>query len=309
MRYFSLAVLAWTFTCTGANAEDQSKTLDQEVLAKYIGSWNIQFDEDYPFSKGTGRADWILNEAYVEHAADFTARFVRHDLTVKILTTYDRNKKRFQRWSFASNGRSFESTGAWDPDAETMTWISEQFEPLTKATIRTTSTERFLADGRIEVVSIGKNGDRIVGQSTKTFQPIDAFANPPDTKSGEELQSTPLDGVWVLEAYKKYDLDLAGDRLPDYLHGHTRTFRKHQMTLMSKRGKQEFAFTVNDGAMPKEFDVLMEGDGERLRKKKAIYRIEDEVLQVAEGSVARPTSFEPTKAKQFSVYIYRRKQN
>jgi uncharacterized protein (TIGR03067 family) len=136
-----------------------------------------------------------------------------------------------------------------------------------------------------------------------------AFADPPDTTLDEELQSTPLDGVWVLEAYKKYDFELAGDRLPAYLHGHTRTFAKHKMILASKRGRQEFPFLVNAAATPKELDVLIKTDGDRQIKAKAIYRIEGDVLQIAEGSPARPASFAPTKKKQFSVYTYRRQKN
>jgi uncharacterized protein (TIGR03067 family) len=136
-----------------------------------------------------------------------------------------------------------------------------------------------------------------------------AFADPPHAKLDEKLQSTPLDGVWVLEAYKKYDMELAGDRLPAYLHGHARTFAKHRMTLVSRRGTQEFPFSVNAAAMPKELDVLIKTDGDRQIKSKAIYRIEGDVLQIAEGSPARPASFVPTKKKRFSVYTYRRKKN
>ena len=135
------------------------------------------------------------------------------------------------------------------------------------------------------------------------------FADPPNARLDEELQSTPLDGVWVLEAYKKYDLEIEGDRLPDYLQGHTRTFAKHRMTLVSKRGRQEFPFSVNAAAMPNEFDALIKTDGDRQRKSKAIYRVEGDVLQIAEGSPTRPASFEPTKKKQFTVYTYRRKKN
>ena len=81
------------------------------------------------------------------------------------------------------------------------------------------------------------------------------------------------------------------------------------MTLVSKRGKQEFTFSVNDDAMPKEFDVLIEREGERPGKLQGVFRIEGDVLHIAEGSVARPTSFEPTKEKRFTVYTYRRKKN
>lgn len=158
MRYALIFAFALTFI--GAWAAELESFPEQDVLARYIGSWTIEFDEDDAFSNGVTEVSWSLNKAYVEHDSAFEARFVASDLQVKQLTTFDSGEKRFKRWSFASNRRSFQSTGTWDAASNTMTWTSEKMDTRRRRIV-TTTTERFLEDGTIHSIALIKHGDHV----------------------------------------------------------------------------------------------------------------------------------------------------
>jgi hypothetical protein len=141
------------------------------VLSRHVGNWDVRFDRDDPFSVGTITGQWALGGAYLEETGEFVARLVPKNVTIKTLTKYDEGENKFKRWTFLSNGRELVSMGTWEPDTNTMTWISEKYEPLSKRTIVATSTEEFRADGTVMVSTISKDADREVGRSSQVRTP------------------------------------------------------------------------------------------------------------------------------------------
>ena len=159
------------FVFSSANESTLAKSTELEVLSRYVGDWDLDFDPDDPFSQGTLTGEWVLGGAYLEQTGEFKARFVRSDVTVKILTTYEVDTKQYKRWSFVSNGRAFLSTGTWEPKTNTMNWVSEHFEPLSKRTILAKATEEFRDDGTIEVSEVSTDAGREVGRSVERRTP------------------------------------------------------------------------------------------------------------------------------------------
>lgn len=164
-------VLAFGAVITCANDNTRSKSLELDVLSRYIGNWDVAFDSDDPFSTGTLTAQWVLGGAYLEQTGEFKARFVRSDVTIKTLTTYEVDTKQYKRWSFVSNGRALVSSGTWEPSTNTLTWVSEQFEPRLKRTILVKTIEEFRKDGIIEVCKVSTDSGREVGRSIQLRTP------------------------------------------------------------------------------------------------------------------------------------------
>lgn len=162
---FLLVAFGAVVLSANENTHPQPKPLD--VLSRYTGSWQITFDPDDPFSTGSRTGQWVLGGAYLEESGERKARFVGRDVTTKTLTTYDSDTKQYKRWSFVSNGRALESTGTWEAKTNTMTWVSERFEPLSKRTILSTATETFRDDGTIAVSKVSTDGNREIGRSSE----------------------------------------------------------------------------------------------------------------------------------------------
>lgn len=86
---------------------------------------------------------------------------------MKILATYDEDSKKFKRWCFASNGGDFTSSGNWNPEAETMIWVTEQVAPDSKLIV-TETTIAFKNENTIEVTSVSTDDSgREVGRMTE----------------------------------------------------------------------------------------------------------------------------------------------
>jgi hypothetical protein len=171
IRALTFCLIACIAVVLPANESTRSESTGREVLSRQVGSWDVRFDADDPFSAGTLNGQWVLGGAYLEQTGEFTARFVPSDVTIKTLTKYDEGDQQFKRWSFLSNGRELLSIGTWEPGTNTMTWVTEKYEPLSKRTVVVTSTEEFRADGTVIVSKVSKNADGEIGRSSELRTP------------------------------------------------------------------------------------------------------------------------------------------
>lgn len=165
IRTLTFGMIAFGFLVASAEENALPKSPELDVLSRYVGVWDIAFDPDDPFSQGSLNGEWVLGGAFLEQTGELKARFVSRDATTKVLTTFDVGTKQYKRWSFVSNGRSFESSGTWDSKTSTMTWVSEQLDPSSKRTVLTKTTEEFRDAGTVEVCKVATSAGREVGRS------------------------------------------------------------------------------------------------------------------------------------------------
>ncbi|TWU33237.1 DUF1579 family protein [Novipirellula artificiosorum] len=165
IRTLSIVCLGLIVLVASAKRSTPSKSTERGVLRGYVGDWDLAFDADDPFSQGTLSGECVLGGTYLEQTGELKARFVPYNAKIKVLTTYDANTSQYKRWAFLSNGRSLSYTGTWDPKTTTMVWVSEYSEPLSKQTVRTTTTEEFRDGDTIDVSKVSMSGGREVGRS------------------------------------------------------------------------------------------------------------------------------------------------
>ena len=167
IRALAFAFFGFGLLSASANEGASSKTAELDVLSRYVGDWNLAFDADDPFSRGTLTAEWTLDGAYLEQQGQLTARFVPKDVKIRTLTTYDADTKQYKRWAFLSNGRRMTYAGTWDSKTSTMVWESERLEAKSGQTVRTKSTEAFRDEDTIEISKVSVSSGREIGRSTE----------------------------------------------------------------------------------------------------------------------------------------------
>jgi hypothetical protein len=144
------------------NRPDESKVLD-----RLVGEWQTEFavkavgSSDKPKAEMTQvKAESILGGRFVE-TIEGPKNYA--------LTWFDAGTTQYRQWCFGSSGLFCDFTGAWNPEAKTMTWKSV-------SDIAIVSTEVFKSDNRFESKAIlraadGKTLIEVVGTSVR--QPRD----------------------------------------------------------------------------------------------------------------------------------------
>jgi hypothetical protein len=92
--------------------------------------------------------------------------------------TYDPRAKVYRRWVFGKDAFSFESTGTWDVENETVTWVREQPGAGKDMCIRTTAVGRFASDGSYESTSTTTQGKEVLFRFHTTYTRTNAAKVP-----------------------------------------------------------------------------------------------------------------------------------
>src|SRR5262245_32204268 len=105
-----------------------------QVLAPLVGQWTTKWDvrpslqepEGYT-AEGQATGQWLHNRHFIR--VEGTATSPKHRMETTTLYTYDRSKRIYRRWLFASTSLTTESEGRWDQAKRTMTWKSVGLVP------------------------------------------------------------------------------------------------------------------------------------------------------------------------------------
>jgi hypothetical protein len=134
-------------------AEGPSKEVPElEPLNHYAGNWGSEMTIkgiEKPI-KATVEGKWIHNGLFLQQTWRTEAEGDMPSRSGTTIMTYDPRKKAYRSWSFNSAGGMFESQGAWDAKARTMTWTMRDTD--SGATMTTKAT--FAEDGNGETWSI-----------------------------------------------------------------------------------------------------------------------------------------------------------
>ena len=135
-----------------------------KVLSQYAGDWDLAYtSKDAPFKRGEYHAKWTLNGRFLQRTGKLEAVFTRpKTLRLQTFLTYDPIAGAYRSSTFLSNGRTLESSGTWDPETRTMTWVSTNRDNK----ILTTTTETFADDGSYRWTNVSIKEGRDIGRST-----------------------------------------------------------------------------------------------------------------------------------------------
>jgi len=148
-----------------------SKSDELKVLDRFIGTWNVkgmnkrtEWNPEEQHFTGRGQFQWELKGQALSCQARFQFPGQTEDYDFMILRTFDKEKKVFRNWYFDSIGafpRS-DTTGQWNPNSQTLTWITNLGEGRTQ-----TGIERFLDKDTIQWSSVTKDKKGIIFQDTQ----------------------------------------------------------------------------------------------------------------------------------------------
>jgi len=137
------------------------KSDELKVWDQYVGTWNLkgvnkraEWNPEEQHFTGRAQIQWDLKGQFTNCQARFHFSGQTEDFDFLLLRTYDKEKKVFRSWYFDSNGvfpRS-DTTGRWNPNAQTLTWTTDMGEGRTQTTI-----DRFLDKDTMQWSSVTKD--------------------------------------------------------------------------------------------------------------------------------------------------------
>ena len=143
---------------SSASADDGKKGAapgvpELKVLEKLIGSWDEVAElPDGSKIKAIGSAKWVLGGTHIQSTYSISLAD-GSQLEHLTLMSWDSKKKVYRSWMFSSSGDPLESTGAWDQEAQTLTFESK---PNARGVTISSST-RFTSDDKLEWSVEGKD--------------------------------------------------------------------------------------------------------------------------------------------------------
>lgn len=136
-------------------------------LAHYVGEWDIRITTpNSGYATGHVSSKWILDGHFVEQQGTLTSANGSETLEVRTLITYIVEERRYQSWTFLSNGSAISRTGAWDPDTLSFSYTGNDngMTVVTSADFSREGTETW----QIAVISdIGAENVVISGVNTR----------------------------------------------------------------------------------------------------------------------------------------------
>lgn len=145
-------------------AQDEGTTgkAELQLLSKYIGTWDIKYENSDPKDAGavvTG--EWVLDGKYVRRTGKLTHAKNSHFIE---MLTFDESQKCYRRWTFDSR-LPFEYKGTWNEQTGTMTWVAEI--KIGQGGLRE-STNTFTDNSEMKWETQGKNhNNEIVGNPVR----------------------------------------------------------------------------------------------------------------------------------------------
>lgn len=138
--FFLIFLNCFITTVPSTASDSPDKTVPElEVLSLYAGTWEVEIDSEQTSVKREVTSEWVLNGRFLQRygvIGDIAPFFKQTELM-----TFDVKVKSYRMWSFDSRGTVVESTGKWDAEKKTFTWLSSN-EGYTK-----TTTANFSEDG------------------------------------------------------------------------------------------------------------------------------------------------------------------
>jgi serine/threonine protein kinase/formylglycine-generating enzyme required for sulfatase activity len=147
---------------------EPNRPAETKILDRLVGEWQNEFtvtavdSSDKPRAEATrGKTESVLGGRFVESIEG-------NDLFT--LTWFDAGTSQYRQWSFGSSGAFCDLSGAWNQDAQTLTWRSV-------SDIAVVATDVFKGDNRIEFKNVvravdGKTLIEVTGTSTRQVREV-----------------------------------------------------------------------------------------------------------------------------------------
>lgn len=143
MRYLIVPVLVSFVGLSVCAADAPPKPEELKVLDRLVGEWTTQAVSTTINGQpqniqhtGTAVRKWALDGRIVEEDGVDNAGH-----KVRVIFTYDAQRKAYRWWYFGSAGGNFENSGQWDPASQCF-----NFQIKDENAVTTTATIRFISD-------------------------------------------------------------------------------------------------------------------------------------------------------------------
>lgn len=123
-HFFRVGILFFVIFACGANTAAGQESSELKLLDRLVGSWNFQFGENEFKSTGEFKAEWILENTFIQMKG-----FIKNPdgsvTKTTSLITYVADKKIYRKWTFTSAGVTSVGDATWDAEKRVLTEVRE----------------------------------------------------------------------------------------------------------------------------------------------------------------------------------------